>query len=98
MSSIRLNTRLHSTSSTDAGLAWLLRAVQWTLYGCLAVLRPFVVIGLAAVTGLGLLASAFYGLLVRGSHFPFGFVLMVAFGAAVGLVLFHQFVSWLRPK
>jgi uncharacterized integral membrane protein len=98
MSSRRLDTRQPPTSSTDAGFEYVLRTLRWTLYACLAVLRPLVLLGLAAVAAVALLSSAFYGFLMHASHFPFGFVLVLALGAAIGGVLFNQLVNGLRPK
>jgi len=79
-------------------LTVLIAAIRVVLYAVLAVLRPFIVAGLSALTLVGLAASLFYALLVPTSHFPVGFVLIMSVASAVGIVLFYALMEFLLPQ
>lgn len=79
-------------------LVILAGTLRVTLYGVLAVLRPFIVAGLSALTLVGLATTLFYGLLVPGSHFPTGVVLLMSVASAVLIVLFYALMELLLPE
>ena len=80
------------------GLTVLVAAIRVVLYAVLAVLRPFIVAGLSALTLVGLAASLFYALLVPTSHFPIGLVLIMSVASAVSIVLFYALMEFLLPQ
>jgi hypothetical protein len=84
--------------SAAHGLTALVAAIRVVLYAVLAVLRPFIVAGLSALTLVGLAASLFYALLVPMSHFPVGLVLMMSVASAVSIVLFYALMEFLLPQ
>lgn len=79
-------------------LVVLAGALRVTLYAVLAVLRPFIVVGLSALTLVGLATTLFYTLLVPGSHFPTGIVLLMSVASAVLIVLFYALMELLLPQ
>jgi hypothetical protein len=76
----------------------LVAALRVTLYAVLAVLRPFVVAGLSALTLLGLAMTIFYALLLPGSHFPIAIVLIMSVASALMIVVFYAFMELLLPR
>ena len=76
----------------------LVAALRVTLYAVLAVLRPFVVAGLSALTLLGLAMTIFYALLLPGSHFPVAIVLIMSVASALMIVMFYAFMELLLPR
>ncbi len=78
-------------------LTLLAMALRLILYAVLAVLRPFIVAGLSALTLVGLGTTVFYGLFVPGSHFPTGVVLIMSVLSAVLIVLFYALMELLLP-
>jgi hypothetical protein len=84
--------------SLGHALAVLVMAIRVVLYAVLAVLRPFIVASLSALTLVGLAASLFYSLLVPTSHFPVGLVLIMSAASAVSIVLFYALMEFLLPQ
>jgi hypothetical protein len=87
-----------SGDSSQRALTLLAGALRVTLYAVLAVLRPFIVAGLSALTLVGLATTLFYGLFVPGSHFPTVVVLLMSVASAVLIVLFYALMEWLLPE
>jgi hypothetical protein len=85
----------HGARRALAGVSVALRV---TLYAVLAVLRPFIVVALSALTLVGLAATLFYAVLVPGSHFPTGLVLVMSVASAVMIVLFYALMELLLPQ
>jgi hypothetical protein len=79
-------------------LAGVSVALRVTLYAVLAVLRPFIVVALSALTLVGLAATLFYAVLVPGSHFPTGLVLVMSVASAAMIVLFYALMELLLPQ
>ena len=73
-------------------------ALRVALYAVLAVLRPFIVAALSALTLVGLASSLFYAMLVPGSHFPTGLVLVMSVASAVLIVVFYAVMELLLPQ
>jgi hypothetical protein len=84
--------------SLGHALIVLVAAIRVVLYAVLAVLRPFIVAALSALTLVGLAASLFYVLLVPTSHFPVGLVLIMSVASAVSIVLFYALMEFLLPQ
>lgn len=84
--------------SVRRAVSVLLVALRVTLYAVLAVLRPFIVIALSAMTLVGFALCLFYGLLVHGSHFPTGLVLMMSVASALMIVVFYALMELLLPQ
>ncbi len=76
----------------------LFSAIRLTLYAVLAVLRPFIVVGLSALALVGFATTLFYALLVPGSHFPTALVLIMSVASAVLIVLFYALMELLLPE
>jgi hypothetical protein len=85
----------HGARRALAGVSVALRV---TLYAVLAVLRPLIVAALSALTLVGLAATLFYAVLVPGSHFPTGLVLIMSVASAVMIVLFYALMELLLPQ
>jgi hypothetical protein len=79
-------------------LTVLIAAIRVVIYAVLAVLRPFIVAGLSALSLLGLAASLFYALVVPTSHFPVGLVLIMSVASALSIVLFYALMEFLLPQ
>ena len=73
-------------------------ALRIALYAVLAVLRPFFVAGLSALTLVGLALCLFFGVFVHGSHFPTGLVLIMSAVSAVMIVVFYALMELLLPQ
>jgi hypothetical protein len=86
------------THGARRALAGVSVALRVTLYAVLAVLRPFIVVALSALTLVGLAATLFYAVLVPGSHFPTGLVLVMSVASAVMIVLFYALMELLLPQ
>jgi hypothetical protein len=86
------------THGARRALAGVVAALRVTLYAVLAVLRPFIVAALSAATLIGLAAALFYAVLVPGSHFPTGLVLVMSVASAVMIVLFYALMELLLPQ
>ena len=84
--------------SLGHALTVLAAAIRVVLYALLAVLRPFIVVALSALTLVGLAATLFYAVLVPGSHFPTGLVLVMSVASAVMIVLFYALMELLLPR
>lgn len=73
-------------------------ALRVTLYAVLAVLRPFIVAALSALTLVGLTLCLFFATLVQGSHFPTGLVLLMSVVSALMIVVFYALMELLLPQ
>jgi hypothetical protein len=92
------DARFVGTSVLDVVLRAVFGAVRMTLYGALAVLRPFIVLGFAAVSALGLLTCFVYGVLAHGTDFPMGTMLSFSVGCAVLALLYDTLLDLLRRR
>jgi hypothetical protein len=82
----------------DRALPLVLNAVRMTVYAVLAVLRPFIVIILAATSMVGFGLCLFFGLLAPGTHFPMLMVLTLSVASAVLIVVFYAVMDLLLPR
>jgi len=91
---------IHDSFKRGAGRALivLVDALRVTLYAVFAVLRPFIVVGLSAVTVVGFTLCLFFATLVQGSHFPTGLVLIVSAASALMIVVFYALMELLLPQ
>lgn len=79
-------------------ILFLVKPIRWTLYAILAVLRPFVVVGLAILAAVGYAMCAFVFCFVVGSHFPMIFMLCFSTGCLGAIVLYHALMYVLVPQ